>query len=157
MKLRCIKGRAAHWGSILTEGKYYEVISEPGYSKKTDIITNYEKYWYYTSMQSRSITWIRQGYTQENLHEVMPGYISIQEKDRLYTKDIVVPFFTFRGDDDSSPSFCVLTNEEIIRLGSDISPKDGKPCFCYSVYMLDEYFDYQSIRRDNKLKEILNG
>ena len=49
MRLQCIKMMSAHWGSILTEGNWYEV-TKMYYDREVEIITNYDKwvysYWY---------------------------------------------------------------------------------------------------------------
>jgi hypothetical protein len=152
MELVCIKDMAAYWGSILTSGKSYKVKNQ--YEKSITFITDYDMYWKYVSMIARSITWIRKGYTQETLHEVMPGYLIHSEVMRLYTKSVMAPHFDFATDDNSTESMCVLSDGELISMGADIAKggkRKGKASFSYTVHLLDDYFDYQGIRRDNKL------
>lgn len=156
MKLLCIKSKAAHWGSILTKGKEYEVIKEK--HKSIEIITDYDNYWKYASLIAGSRDWIRKGYTKSNLHEVIPDYITSEEIHERYTKRLSLLHFDFNGDDESIVTMCVATNAELFEMGADVSKssnKLGKPAFGYTVYQLDDYFDYNSIRRDNKLNQIL--
>lgn len=158
MKLLCINSRHAHWGSILTEGKWYEVIENV--DKEVDIITNYDEWYKQIGLGSQSITWIRKGYTQENLHEVLPGYLPLSEVNRLYTKKVSMPHIIIKTDDLSTISLITLSEKEVFDLGADIDKapnrkRDGRPAFHYSVYLIDDYFDYLPTRRDNKLNELL--
>ena len=154
MKLTCIKPKYAHWGSILIEGQEYEGVIE---MRSTEIITDYDNYWKYTTMILESRDWIRKGYDQSNLHEVIPGYKSLSEVNNLYTKRVDMPFITIKCSDNQSNSFCLLTDNEVYDLGADKS-KDGnnkgKPCFSYTVYRVDDYFDYKPSRRDNILNQL---
>lgn len=157
MKLLCIEPRAAHWGSILTKGKWYDAdICE----KEVEIITNYDEWIKQIGLVSSSITWIRKGYTEETLPEVIPGYMTMKEVNRLYTKRIMMPHIVVRTDDNSRMSLITLTEKEILELGADISKaknerKKGRPAFGYSVYLVDDFFDYLPTRRDNRLNELL--
>ena len=157
MKLLCIEPRAAHWGSILTKGKWYDAdICE----KEVEVITNYDEWYKQIGLGSQSITWIRKGYTQENLHEVLPGYMTLSEINRLYTKRIMMPHIVVRTDDNNRMSLVTLSIQEILDLGADISKapnrkKQGRPAFGYSVYLVDDFFDYLPTRRDNRLNELL--
>jgi hypothetical protein len=157
LTLICKSLMMAHWGEILIPGQEYqgEILF-----KETQIITDYDKYWYYNGLACNSIDWIRKGYNEDNLHEVIPGYIKNSEIDRLYTKKIEMPFIKVKCSDGQTNSFCLLTDEELYRLGAakgEGGNSLGKPCFCYTVHRVDEYFDYSSIRRDNVLNKILNG
>lgn len=147
----------AHWGEILIPGNQY--VGEV-YFKETQIITDYDNYWKYLTMISSSIEWLRKGYTQENMHEVMPGYKTNREIDSLYTKKVEMPYVKVKCSDGGTNSFCLLTHEELYKLGA-AKGKGGnsldKPCFCYTVFLADEYFDYTAIRRDNVLNKILDG
>jgi hypothetical protein len=157
MKLLCIEPRAAHWGRILTKGKWYDAdICE----KEVEIITNYDEWYKQIGLGSQSITWIRKGYTQENLHEVLPGYMTLSEINRLYTKRIMMPHIVVRTDDNNTMSLVTLSIQEILDLGADVSKapnrkKNGRPAFGYSVYLVDDFFDYLPTRRDNRLNELL--
>lgn len=154
MKLTCINIKYAHWGEILRPGKEYEGIVE---YKSTEIIIDYDNYWKYTEMIANSREWIKRGYDKSNMHEVMSGYKSYGEVHRLYTKRINMPYFTVKGEDGSRYSFCLLNDSELYNLGA-AEGKDGKskgkPCFSYTVHMVDDYFDYTSTRRDLKLNKI---
>lgn len=154
MKLKCIKSMTAHWGSILTEGNEYEVIEF--IEKEIEIITNYKEYWKHTYMGASSITWIRKGYTQETLHEVIPGYLKMEEYHALYTKRIKLPFVVFKCDDNSKQSFCLTTHDELINVygGAEDEKRKGKVSHCYTIYFIDDNFDYVQTRRDKKLNEL---
>lgn len=152
--LKCHTPISAHWGEILIVGLEYtgEIIT-----KEASVITDYDNYWKYTSMVSQSITWIRKGYDESNLHEVMPGYIKLSEISRLYSKKIEMPFVNVKCSDGGVKDFCLLTDSELYRLGASKGKEGkslGKPCFCYSVNRVDDYFDYSAIRRDRKLSDL---
>ena len=153
MKLICIKQQTAHWGSIFTPGKEYEI--KEIVIRSVNIITDYDNYWYYTSLIASSIDWVRKGYTQKNLHEVIPGYKTMSERDRLYTRKIDIPYAVFLTDegDGRTKSFCMLSKEELSSMGASKS-KHNEIAFCYTEYLIDDYFDYKSIRRDKKLNDI---
>ena len=157
MKLLCIKSVTAHWGSTLTEGKWYDVNRE--FDHEIEIITNEEEYWKHTSIIASSIDWVRKGYDESNLHEVIPGYKKMSEVHSLYAKKIVVPHFEFKTDDGSTKWMCALNDKELFALGADRRAEgkknEGRPAFGYSVYLLDDCFETISMRRDRKLKDIL--
>ena len=154
MKLTCIKGMFAHWGAILHEGQEYEGVVE---YKSTEVITDYDNYWKYTEMVASSRDWIKKGYDESNLHEVIPDYRAYHEIHNIYAKKIDLPFITIRCSDNQKNSFCLLSDNELYELGV-AKGKDGKskdePCFVCSVNLVDEYFDYTPIRRDNILSQL---
>jgi len=157
MKLRCINTMAAHWGTIFEEGKEYDVIEIV--EKKVSFVIDYDKYWEKTKLIAGSRDWIKRGYTKENLHEVIPGYITGEEVKRLYIKEEILPHALIRGDDEQTISFCLTSYEELYKMGAAISKANnrnlrGKPAFEYTVRVIDEYFDYVQIRRDMRLSEI---
>ena len=154
IKLVCKKAKGAHWGFILEEGKEYEgrIIT-----KSTEIITDFDNYWKYTEKVASSRNWIKKGYTQETLHEVIPGYKTLSDVNSLYTKRINMPFIHILCSDNMYNDYCLLTDEELYALGADINKegnKKGKPAFSYAVHRVDEYFDYTPIRRDNILNQL---
>jgi hypothetical protein len=156
LELICTNMMMAHWGEILIPGREYigEIKFVP-----TEIITDYDNYWYYNDLVANSIVWLRKGYTPETLHEVMPGYKTIKEFHELYTKRIDMPFVSVKCSDSQTNTFCLLSDSEIFSLGSDIGKggrNEGKPCFSYSVNMVDDYFNYSQIRRDNIIDKLLN-
>lgn len=157
MKLLCIKGMAAHWGTIFEEGKEYDVIEM--YERKVGFITDYKKYYEKISLLARSRDWISKGYTKDNLHEVMPGYMKSEEVNRLYVKEVMLPHALIKRDDGQSEAFCLTSYEEFYKMGATVSEARnnnlrGKPAFQYSVRVIDENFDYVQIRRDRILSEI---
>ena len=157
LRLMCTRLMMAHWGDILIEGQEYtgEIIF-----KSTEIITDYDNYWHYTGLIADSFKWLRKGYDETNLHEVMPGYKTNKEVHELYTKRIDMPFVRVKCSDSSTNDFCLLSDSELFSLGSDIGKggrSEGKPCFSYTVYQVDDYFDYVQTRRDNIINKILDG
>ena len=157
LRLICTDPMVAHWGDILIVGQEYtgEIIY-----KSTEIITDYDNYWYYNGLIADSFRWLRKGYTEENIHEVMPGYKNHKEVDGLYTKRVDTPFIKVKCSDGQTHHFCLLSDAEFFALGSDIGKggrSEGKPCFAYTVYQVDDYFDYVQTRRDNIINKILDG
>jgi hypothetical protein len=157
MRLRCTHGMFAHWGTIFEEGKEYDVIEIV--ERKVGFITDYEKYWEKTGLIAGARDWIRKGYTKENLHEVIPGYMTIEEVKRLYIKEVMLPHALIKGDDGQTNSFCLTSFEEFYKMGAAISEARndslrGKPAFEFSVRVIDENFDYVQTRRDKRLSEI---
>ena len=157
MRLRCTHGMFAHWGNIFEEGKEYDVIEIV--ERKVGFITDYDRYWEKTGLIASSRDWLRKGYTKENLHEVMPGYLTIEEVKRLYIKEVMLPHALIRGDDEQTISFCLTSYEELYKMGAAVSKANnnhlrGKPAFEFSVRVIDENFDYVQIRRDRRLSEI---
>ena len=127
--------------------------------RKVGFITDYDRYWEKTKLIAGSRDWIKKGYTKENLHEVMPGYITAEEVKRLYIKEVMLPHALIKGDDGQTNSFCLTPYEEFYRMGATVSKANnnhlrGKPAFEYTVRVIDENFDYAQIRRDRKLSEI---
>ena len=160
MRLRCINTMAAHWnnwGTIFEQGKEYDVIAIV--ERKVGFITDYDRYWEKTKLIAGSRDWIMKGYTKENLHEVIPGYITIEEVKRLYIKEEILPHALIKGDDGQTNSFCLTSYEEFYKMGAAVSKANnrtlrGKPAFESTVNVIDEYFNYAQIRRDIKLSEI---
>lgn len=155
MKLMCIKEMTAHWGEIFIVGQEYTVSKIE--TRSTEVITDYDNYWKHTSMVAGSIEWIRKGYTQERLPEVIPGYLELTEVHNRYAKKVDMPFAVIKGTDGQFNSFCLLSEGEVYNLGA-VKNKDGnrkgRPSFNYTVHMIDDYFDYVQTRRDKILKEL---
>ena len=157
MRLRCTNGMMAHWGTIFEEGKEYDVIEIV--ERKVGFITDYDRYWEKTKLIAGARDWIKKGYTKENLHEVIPGYITAEEVKRLYIKEVMVPHALIKGDDDQTNSFCLTSYEEFYKMGAAVSEARndnlrGKPAFEFSLSVIDENFDYIQTRRDRRLSEI---
>ena len=157
MRLRCTHGMFAHWGNIFEEGKEYDVIEIV--ERKVGFITDYDNYWEKTGLIASSRDWIRKGYTKDNLHEVMPGYMKMEEVKRLYIKEVMLPHALIKGDDGQTNSFCLTSYEEFYKMGAAVSEARndnlrGKPAFEFSVKVIDENFDYVQTRRDKILSEI---
>ena len=155
IKVKCISPMAAWWGEVLVVGEEYTLFEIKNIL--TEIITDYDNYWKYTSMIAGSIEWIRKGYTQEQLPEVIPGYLDMKEVHKRYAKKVDMPFGSVKCSDTQINSFCLLTDDEVYELGA-VMNKDGngkgRPGFNYTVYMIDDYFDYVQTRRDKKLNEL---
>jgi hypothetical protein len=154
MRLKCIKSQVTLLGYLFEKGNEYEIL----YLNDTEVkvITDYERYYEKTSLIANSYEWIVKGYKPENLHEVMPGYITTKEKDKLYTKKIKCKVATIKGDDDNEYEFLLMTNEEFIEKGAARranGPFKGKPAFVFILNnILEDYFiDIQTIRNE-KLK-----
>jgi hypothetical protein len=152
----------AHWGSILTEGTEYEgspcdIYLRTGQLSTTiynntelELITNNDEYYKYTSMIASSIEFIRKGYTEENMTEVMPLYKTYKEVHRLYTRSITVDFISVSTDDNSHQRFVVMSRDEMMRLYNVDFIK-----FNTSVDFVEDYFDYKLVViRDRKLTEL---
>lgn len=148
MELYCLKSRVTLGGDIFTKGKWYEIIRM--YDNEVEVITNYDE-WY------KQIWKIYQGVD-------LAGIESIES---LYKKKITIPFIDIRteiplSDSLDQMSLCVLSDKEVLNMGADISKdnnysRGGRPAFCSLVYMVDDYFDYTFMRRDNKLNNLING
>ncbi len=151
MKLLCIKGEWAHWGDVLTIGKLYT-----GYTMEHtySIVTDNEKYWYYNSLFTSSVEWIRKGYTQETLHEVIPGYLQYREVMEKYTIKVVIPVTTVICDDSHTNTFCSMSKEEILNKWNVELNNRGEIAFTTTVKMVENYFLTVEQIRDNKLKDL---
>ena len=163
MKLRCIKPMIAHWGVLLIPDKIYGVIEIKKVS--TEIIIDYDNYWKHMILIQSSIEWIMKGYTQEKLPEVIPGYLTLNEVKKRYAKKIEIPFGFINcsvnknhtENDNKIKQFCLLSDKEVFDLGADINKNGkelGRPAFRNSIYMIDDYFDYNQIRREEKLNKL---
>ena len=151
MKLLCIKKIWAHWGDVLNIGKLYN-----GYSMEHtySIVTDNEKYWYYNSLFTSSVEWIRKGYTQETLHEVIPGYLQYREVMEKYTIKVVIPVTTVICDDSHTNTFCSMSKEEILNKWNVELNNRGEIAFTTTVKMVENYFLTVEQIRDNKLKDL---
>lgn len=155
MQLRCIEPITAHWGPILIPDEIYDVIEIKDVS--TRIITDHDNYLKYTDLIIRSMEWLKKGYTPETLPEVMPDYITFEEVNKRFTKRVDIPFAFIRCSDNKINNFCLLSDKEVFDLGADIHKSgnyEGRPTFNYTVYMIDDYFDYLQTRRDIKLNKL---
>ena len=155
LKLICKKEKIAHWGVTLEKGKEYSgtIITKP-----TEVITNHVKYWEYMSKIANSRRWIKKGYKEEKLNEVIPEYKTYSDVKDLYTKRIDMPFVRILCSDNHYNEYCLLTDNEIYSLGADMNKdgnRKGQPAFSYTVHRVDDYFDYTLTRRDNTLNELL--
>lgn len=155
MKVKCIKTQEVYWGYMFEQDKEYEILSIK--ERKIAVITDYETYYEKTTLLADSFKWILKGYKPENLHEVIPGYISTKEKDKLYTKNIKCKYARIKGEDNQTYEFLLMTNVEFIQKGAAIRPKGtdkGKPAFQYTNYIFEDYFIDLQTQRDDKLKEL---
>lgn len=154
MKLRCIKPMSAYWGDILIVDKEYKVNEIK--MVPTEFITDHDNYWKYLTKISSSMEWIRKGYKQETLGEVIPGYLTLSEVNKRYTKKVDMPFAIIECSDNQKKRFCLLSDKEVYALGADVNNNrnEERPAFSYTVYMVDDYFDYVKTRRDNILNKL---
>ena len=147
-----------HYGRMLIQGEEYEISRV--FKRKTQIITDYDNHWKYVGLIADSLKWLRLGYTPDNMREVIPEYITISEMERLTTKSVLIPFAEIiTSYQQSTMDFCILSDKEVCDLGAVLNKKGnrkGEPSFCYSVHMIDDYFDYKKIRRDNILNNLLS-
>lgn len=151
MKLLCIKKQWAHWGDVLTVDKVYT-----GYTMEHtySIVTDNEKYWQYLTLISTSIEWIRKGYRQETLHEVIPGYLQHHEIMEKYTIKVTIPVITVVCDDKQKNTFCLMSKEEILNKWNVELNNRGEIAFTTTVKMLEDYFLTVEQIRDNRLKNL---
>lgn len=170
MKLTCKKTIAHHYGIHLQEGKEYQ-LPKPFY-KSITIITNHKNYLEETiriakwvnkpdilarlddTKMSKEEKEILTKQLNRNLPEV-ETQISIKERNKLYTKDIEVPFIQITTDLNSTMDFCTLTNAELIELGADTKDDNKIAAIQYTIHMIDDYFDYYPQRRDTKLNKLI--
>ena len=159
MKLRCIKTYAMHWGVAFEEGKEYdvsEIIEHP-----VVVLTDYKRYWdlnqeLLTSFQNR----------QKSKREGLlfgPGideeFSKLQNKNsaeqKLCETKISLPHAVIRSDDRGSIwRFLLSTDEELFQLGVDKKLNGDVAIGPYTVYRIDDHFDFKVERRDTKLKEL---
>jgi len=100
-------------------------------------------------MISSSISWVRKGYTQETLKEVIPGYLTMKERDDRYTIGIEITFFCLTTDDGHTAAYCILSKKELL-------DKYGSCKFSTTVYFFEDYFETLEEVRDKKLNEIIS-
>lgn len=153
MKIVCINEKWAHWGTIFKKDKEYS--ATPVENKKVSIVTDCDKYYHFISIGASLEVreWIRKGYTEDNLHEVVPGYLKYKEIGDRYTIKVELPFIRVIGDDKSINDFCTLTHQEISSR-YNITLKKGKVPFRYTTYLFEEYFEYKDVIRNNKINEL---
>ena len=152
-KLLCTKSMAAHWGVIFEYGKYYDyTICE----KEVSFVTNF-KVW------NNSLNEIVQnGFEIMKLKNKDIDSTWLVNKNKVLEKikkecekTLSLPHLMIKSDDrDTIHYFLTLSNDELYQLGADMG-KNEKPYFTLSVHRVDDYFDYKSERRDNKLNELL--
>jgi len=146
MELKCKKNEDVYWGSLLTEGRYYKVVETRKYI--TTLITDYDNYMKYTKLIAGAIDWIRKGYEQDKLHEVIPGYLTIKERDALYTKEVEILKLIVNTDDGNSGSYCATTKQELL-------DKYGSCKFDTSIYFVEDYFDTTAELREAAINKIV--
>ena len=163
ISLLCTKSYKAYWGDILTKGLYY---SGSYFDKKVTIITDYVTYYDKIRLVSMSAFWVKRGYTDQNLLDVLPGFIPYNEIIRLYSKDVFMPYLSIQTKDDiyGVIDLYTMTNDEIISkyeldekciVSYDKSKYFGNVAFVTTENSIDDYFDYTSIRRENNLNKII--
>jgi hypothetical protein len=144
--LKCFKTKEVYWGVVYEEGKEY--VHGPIEERQYTLITNYEKYYEKIALISGSIKQIREGYTEDQLPSVIPGYMSHKDVKRLYTINVMIPMVSILGDDGHNNTYCILTREELIE-------KYGTSKFDSTVNLIEDNFYTKSDLRDNYLNKIL--
>ena len=156
MKLRCIKTYGMHWGLAFEEGKEYdvsEIIEHP-----VVVLTDYKRYW---DLNQELLT------TFQNYQKSKREGIEVDEEEfsksqkrnsdeqKLCETKISLPHAVIRSDDRGSTwRFLLSTDEELFQLGVDKKLNGDVAIGPFTVYRIDEYFDFKSERRDIKLKEL---
>jgi hypothetical protein len=144
---------AAHWGVIFEYGKYYDYTI---YEKEVTFVTNF-KVW------NNSLSEIVQnGFEIMKLKNKDIDSTWLVSKNKVLEKikkecekTLSLPHLMIKSDDrDTVHYFLTLSDDELYQLGADMG-KNEKPYFTLSVHRVDDYFDYKSERRDNKLNELL--
>lgn len=167
MKLRCIRSMVAHWGIIFDEGKEYDVskiIEHP-----IVVLTDYKRYW---ELNKELLTsYHKYEESKRNGLPFGPGVIddeefskslyysqqkSLSSEQKLYQTKISLPHCVIKSDDygGSVYNFLISSDEELFQLGVDKKEDGSVAIGPYTVYRVDEYFDFKSERRDKKLKEL---
>ena len=148
MELRSIKTYTTSWGTIYIEGNWYNTHNES--TSKANLIINYDKYYEHLRMISTSVKWIRQGYNQEDLPSVIPGYLQYGDVTKLYTKEIEFPVCMVNGEIENKSFFCTLSKNSLIE-------KYGSCKFNTSVQFLEDYFDTKQKIRNELINTIISG
>jgi hypothetical protein len=157
MKLRCIKTYAMHWGVAFEEGKEYdvsEIIEHP-----IVVLTDYKRYWdlnqeLLTSFQNRQKS-KREGIEVVDDEEFSNLQNKNSAEQKLCETKISLPHAVIRSDDKGSIwRFLLSTDEELFQLGVDKKLNGDVAIGPYTVYRIDDHFDFKSERRDKKLKEL---
>jgi hypothetical protein len=157
MKLRCIKTYAMHWGLAFEEGKEYdvsEIIEHP-----IVVLTDYKRYW--DLNQELLISFHKHQQSKREGIEVVDDeeFSNLQNKNsaeqKLCETTISLPHAVIRSDDKGSTwRFLLSTDEELFELGVDKKLNGDVAIGPFTVYRIDEYFDFKVERRDIKLKEL---
>lgn len=161
MKLRCIKSMVTHWGVFFEEGKEYdvsEIIEHP-----VVVLTDYKRYW--DLNQELLTSYHKYKESKRNGLPFGPGVIddeefskfqkSLSAEQKLHEIKISLPHAVIRSDWGISVyKFLISSDEELFELGVDKKEDGSVAIGPYTVYRIDEYFDFKSERRDTKLKEL---
>ena len=159
-----------HWGVAFEEGKEYD-ISEI-IEHHIVVLTDYKRYWdlnqeLLTSFQNH------QKSKREGIEVDEEEFSKLQKRNsdeqKLCEIKISLPHAVIRSDvycDDndivyvshsdrgSTWRFLLSTDEELFQLGVDKKLNGDVSIGPFTVYRIDEYFDFKSERRDKKLKEL---
>ena len=146
--LKCKKSITAWWGSILTPDKIYPTqpyqLSAFG-DNKSSLILDSDNYYHYISLIAHSLPFLEQGYTPDNLPEVIPGYLKNDVVNSRYTLKIELDYVNIQVDDNTIYNFITTTKKELIE-------EYGSCEFNSTTYFLEDYFIDIQEERDIKLK-----
>ncbi len=149
MKLRCIRSRSNTSFQdeyCIAVGKWYHTTQ--CYKHNVDVIIDYEKWHEATVKVAGAIDWIRRGYTQDNLHEVIPGYLGRQEIKKRYCKTVELDYYSVRCNDGEINTFIGNSKAEFINKYGDKA--------LVTLTFLEDYFETEEQIRDNKLNNLIN-
>lgn len=149
MEARCIKTYGDHWvstKSIFSEGKWYDVLDSG--ERATELIINSERYFHYIRIISGSVSWIRKGYTEDQLPSVIPEYLTHKQVRDRYIKTIFIPTYTVKGDAGIQHEFCSYKRQELIDMY-------GSCKFRCTEKFFNDYFELRHEVRDNLIDDIL--
>ena len=155
MEIKCIKTMEPYWGITFEEGKYYKILKIE--NRNVEVTLDYEKYFHYCSKVASSVDWIRKGYTEENLHEVIPDYMPYKEMRERFVKTISIPYVYIKGDNGDTESFYIMSDEDIMKKYNldeksiSTGRREGRLHFQTTEDAIDEYFEWPEFIREEKL------
>ncbi len=138
---------------LFVEGSWYSILSND--TKSPTVITDNEKYFHYIGIISKSVSWIRKGYKEEELPTVIPGYLNYEEVKEMYTKEIEVPTVRILSEPNSINSngtlyeFITVTRDELVK-------KYGSSKFTTSYKFFEDYFETKDAIRNNTINTLLS-
>jgi hypothetical protein len=151
--MKCIQNMVAHWGCMFTEGKDYTI--KEIVETETGIYSDSVKYFELISIGLKRSHEIghHQNQTPEQIDQHKENNIVFKEAYEKYKTQINLKFAIIEDNFGSTHRFC-LTNLEKIKKKYNFTEEIGFEC---TINIIDEYFDYTPIRREKKLKRLINA